>query len=160
MPKDRWDDQAVMICSTGGPVHGSGCGSCQRIAAALRSADATGYARGREDAFTEARKHFEARRDLIHVPSGYYAVEGAMAEQDAYDRAADYCDEKARAASAPAPVQPEEKPCPECGGRGEIEVVCRNGDACSMKKEPHFQRCPKCAGSTPSEQIRNEQGEK
>lgn len=36
------------------------------------------------------------------------------------------------------------KPCQTCDGSGEIRVKCRNGDACAMKKEPHFMRCPDC----------------
>lgn len=47
------------------------------------------------DVLNMAQKHFESKRDAIHVPNGYFAVEGAMAEQDSYDRAADYCAEQA-----------------------------------------------------------------
>jgi hypothetical protein len=46
--------------------------------------------------------------------------------------------------AAPSDARAGERPCEKCGGVGEVQVACRNGEACSMKKEPHFMRCPSC----------------
>jgi hypothetical protein len=65
---------------------------CRILAAAFREV--------RAGAFGEGQKYFESRRNSVHVPSGYYGVEGALAGQSAYEQAASWCDDAARASQA------------------------------------------------------------
>jgi hypothetical protein len=145
-PKDRWDEQAAKVSADASCDCTDGhCGADEGvIAAALRSADATGYARGREEMEHQAAVPVRAESGVSDCGHNrYWTTHFGSCLWCRLEQA------EARAASAPAisPVQPEEKPC-----------VCHSGSVCG-------EACRKgvchggCAGDTPSEQIRNEQGE-
>lgn len=116
-------------------------GDTASIAAALRSVD------------KEARQFFDPEVDEAKTPDGGLDSLGWYLSFEPGDETATLDGRFSanhlraiathmEARSIPAPAKEK---CGECRGAGEIRVSCRNGDACSMKKEPHFMRCPKCA---------------